>query len=88
MLFEQLKNIFFEIGFNKIEVRCSSLNYRSASVPISCGYFYEGTLRENAIDVGEYCDHYVFSKLKKHYQQDIILPKTQMDKNAIIKIAK
>lgn len=78
----------FESGFHRIEVRCSSINQRSASVPVACGYFFDGVLKENSIEHSKYRHTYIFSKLRTQYLADSILPKTEMDLNAVIKIAK
>ena len=41
-----LASLLFSKGFNRIEIRCSSLNLRSAAVPRRLGYVHEGTLRQ------------------------------------------
>ena len=33
-----LEKSCFEVGFNRIEIKCSSRNLRSARVPVRCGY--------------------------------------------------
>lgn len=53
----------FEIGFHRVQIRCSDLNERSASVPERCGYVYEGTAREDSIEKGKYRNTKMFSKL-------------------------
>ena len=54
----------FEIGFNRVEIRCSSLNLKSASIPKRLGYLLDGTLRQDAIELDKFRDTLVFSKLK------------------------
>ena len=54
----------FELGFNRVEIRCSSLNTRSASVPKRLEYCHEGTLREEMIENGKPRDTLVFAKLR------------------------
>ncbi len=85
-----LEKHLFEIGFHRIEIRCSSLNFRSANVPVSCGYFFEGILKDNTLDIEyeKYSDMYVFSKISTSYLKDNIEPLTIMDKVPIILIAK
>lgn len=78
----------FELGFHRIEVRCSSINQRSASVPIACGYLFDGVLKENSIEQEKYRDTFIFSKLKHHYRNDHLQKMTVMDKPVILKIAK
>jgi RimJ/RimL family protein N-acetyltransferase len=62
-----LEKTLFEIGFNRVEIHCSSSNARSASVPRSNGYQLEGTLRQDAIENGTYRDTFVFAKLKSDW---------------------
>lgn len=59
-----LESALFKLGILRIEIRCSSLNQRSANVPKRCGYTFEGTLRQNMKVNGEFHDTYVFSKLR------------------------
>lgn len=58
-----LERACFELGFHRVEIRCSSLNERSASVPRRLGYSLDGNLRENSIEHGRYRDTLVFGKL-------------------------
>ena len=62
-----LEKYVFELGFNRIEIRCSDLNERSANVPKYNGYTFEGELRQNAIELGKYRNTKIFSKLKFEY---------------------
>lgn len=78
----------FELGFHRIEVRCSSINQRSASVPIACGYFFDGVLKENSIEQSKRRDTFIFSKLSQHYKKNNIQTITTMDKHHILEIAK
>lgn len=59
-----LEGALFKVGFNRVQIRCSTLNARSANVPRACGYTYEGTIRQDALDRGTFRDTLVFSKLK------------------------
>lgn len=60
-----LEDELFKVGFNRIQIRCSTLNSRSANVPKACGYLHEGTMREDGIDLGKFRDTHVFSKLRR-----------------------
>lgn len=60
---ETLERVCFELGFHRVEIRCSSLNERSVAVPRRLGYLLDGTLRENSIEHGRYRDTLVFGKL-------------------------
>jgi ribosomal-protein-serine acetyltransferase len=61
---QTLERAMFELGFHRIEIRCSTLNQRSASVPMRCGYRLEAMLTEGGIDVGRYRDTLIFAKLE------------------------
>jgi ribosomal-protein-serine acetyltransferase len=58
-----LESELFGAGFHRIEIRCSTLNARSASVPKNCGYELEGELKEDTIENGIYRTTLVFGKL-------------------------
>lgn len=59
-----LEKSCFEVGFNRIEIRCSSLNEKSAGVPKRLGYRLDGILRQDKVENDDYRDTLVFSKLK------------------------
>lgn len=59
-----LEKACFATGFNRVEIRCSSLNARSANVPRRNGYTLDGMLRQDAVENGGYRDTLVFSKLR------------------------
>ncbi len=61
---QALHNAAFEVGFHRVEIRCSSSNLKSASVPERLGYHLDGVLRQQAIEQGQYRDTMVFSKLR------------------------
>jgi ribosomal-protein-serine acetyltransferase len=58
-----LEKHLFEVGFHRVQIRCSDLNERSEKVPLRCGYEFEGTAREDAIEKGAYRNTKTFSKL-------------------------
>ena len=58
-----IESHLFELGFHRVQIRCSDLNSRSAGVPIRCDYHFEGTAREDAIENGKYRNTKTFSKL-------------------------
>lgn len=60
-----LEKVCFQmIGFHRIEIRCSGRNALSAYVASRCGYKFEGRLREEALEMGQFRDTLVFSKLE------------------------
>lgn len=54
----------FAHDFHRLEIRCDTDNERSAAIPKRLGYTLDGTLREDRIRNGAYCDTHVFSKLR------------------------
>jgi ribosomal-protein-serine acetyltransferase len=54
---------FDELEFNRIEIRCSVENARSAAVPIRLGFQLEGTFRQAEIIHGRFHDFYVYALL-------------------------
>ena len=62
-----LERILFDLGFNRIEIRCSSNNSKSANLPNKNGYQLEGVLKQDCIEHGEYRDTLVFAKLKSEF---------------------
>ncbi len=77
----------FEKGVHRIEVHCSSNNLKSSRVPNSCGYYFDGLLKENSLEQSQIRDTFIFSKLASQYQKDNIQPLTVMDKLNVLKIA-
>lgn len=63
---DQLENVLFRTGFNRIEIRCASHNSRLANIPRNKGYHLDGRLVENEFFKGKPHDTLIFSKLKKH----------------------
>lgn len=63
-----LESEMFKLGFNRVQICCSTLNARSANVPRVCGYKFEGTIRQDGVDLGKFRDTLVFGKLKKEWK--------------------
>lgn len=82
-----LEKHLFEIGFNRIEIRCDPRNQKSSHIPISCGYIFDAHLKQEARMYGELRDTLVFSKLKQNYKKDFVTEMTPADHISIIKIA-
>jgi ribosomal-protein-serine acetyltransferase len=60
-----LEQALFDVGFNRLEIRCSSLNTKSAKVPKRNGYVLEGTLRKHTLEQGKFRDTLILAKLAK-----------------------
>lgn len=58
-----LEKVCFQMGFNRIEIRCSSFNAKSSQVPRRCAYELDGVLKQDAIENGKFRDTLVFGKL-------------------------
>ena len=54
---------FDELGMNRIEIRCSSENLRSAAVPERLGFTKEATLRQAEFRNGKPHDFYIYGLL-------------------------
>jgi ribosomal-protein-serine acetyltransferase len=54
---------FDELGMNRVEIRCSSENARSAAVPIRLGFKQEGVLRQAEMLNGRPHDFLIFGLL-------------------------
>lgn len=63
-----IEDLLFQRGFHRLEIRCASANQRSAQVALRQGYVLEGTLREHAIENGEFRDTQVFAKLRSEWR--------------------
>lgn len=61
-----LEGELFALGFNRIVIKCSTKNFRSATIPLRLGYRLEGILQQEALDLGKYDDTMVFAKLKSY----------------------
>ncbi len=58
-----LQGHLFEVGFHRVQIRCSDLNMRSEEIPKRLGYVFEGIAREDSIEHGVYRNTKTFSKL-------------------------
>jgi len=59
-----LEQALFKIGLNRLEIRCSSNNEKSAGVPRRNGYTLEKTLNLHTLEQGSFQDTLVFAKIK------------------------
>lgn len=69
-----LESACFTLGFNRVEIRCSSTNARSANIPKRLGYRLDGILRQDMIEDGEYSDTLVFAKLRSEFESAVTAP--------------
>lgn len=59
---------FGELGMNRIEIRCSTENVRSAAIPERLGFTREGVLRESEIRNGRLQDFAVYGLLAREWK--------------------
>lgn len=58
---------FEELGLNRIEIECSTLNEKSRAIPKRLGFTLEGTLRQSHIVNSVVMDNYIYSLLKEEW---------------------
>lgn len=59
---------FQDLGLNRIEIKCSTKNFRSQSVAERLKFHKEGTIREGELLHNEYIDLFIYSLLKKDWK--------------------
>lgn len=66
-----IEKVFFQMGFERLEVRCDPLNVRSAAVPRRLGYRLEAILSREARHNGKLRDTMVWAKLKNDERKNV-----------------
>ena len=59
---------FEELKMNRIEIRCSTENVRSAAIPLRFGFTLEGTLRQSEMRNGRLHDFAIYGLLASEWQ--------------------
>ena len=63
-----LPYLFEERGFNRVQIRCATGNYRSCAIPERLGFTREGILRqEGRVGDGSYVDLIIYSLLAEEW---------------------
>lgn len=62
---KRLEQYLFTVGFNRLEIRCNSLNHRSLNIPKRLGYQLEGELREDAMENGHFRNTLIYGLLRR-----------------------
>ncbi|WP_042356574.1 GNAT family N-acetyltransferase [Bacillus rubiinfantis] len=62
-----LNYAFFDIGLNRIEIRCGVNNKKSRAIPERLSFIAEGTVREGEYLNGHYHDIIIYSKLAREW---------------------
>lgn len=60
----------FELGMNKVEIRCAEGNESSRKIPIRLGFKEEGTIRDAEYLYDHYVDHVVYGMLKSEWSKN------------------
>ncbi len=60
-----LQNAAFDVGFERVQIRCSTLNIKSASVPKRLNYKLESLIQNDLTEQGVRRDTFVFTLNKK-----------------------
>ena len=58
---------FDALELNRVEIRCSVENHKSAAIPKRLGYKLEGTLRQSILIHGRYVDDHIFAMLSSDW---------------------
>ncbi len=61
---KRVQHTLFAMGFHRLEIRCSSGNTRSSSIPKRLGYHLDGRLREDRMEQGARVDTLIWSQLR------------------------
>ncbi|MBB4832580.1 RimJ/RimL family protein N-acetyltransferase [Staphylococcus hominis] len=65
-----IQYVYEEYDINRIEIRMSTKNKKSRAIPIRLGFTQEGILRSDECLQGEFSDSYVYSLLRKEYENE------------------
>ncbi|MBM4764094.1 GNAT family protein [Bacillus sp. B15-48] len=63
-----LNYVFFELGLNRVEIRCGIGNHRSRSIPERLGFTREGVIRQGENLYGKYHDLVIYSMLANEWR--------------------
>ncbi|MBL4955158.1 GNAT family N-acetyltransferase [Neobacillus sp. YIM B02564] len=62
-----LNYAYFELGLNRIEIRCGAKNTKSRAIPERLGFVMEGTIRDGELLNGYYHDIVLYSMLAREW---------------------
>ncbi|HEY2421212.1 MAG TPA: GNAT family protein [Neobacillus sp.] len=63
-----LNYIFFQIGLNRVEIRCGEKNIKSRAIPEKLGFVIEGKIRDGEQLYGRFHDLIIYSMLKRDWK--------------------
>jgi ribosomal-protein-serine acetyltransferase len=68
-----------KLGFNRIEMQCTSDNLGSQQVAKRLGFIWEGMLHQGELLNGQYVDLFVYSLLREDFHQQVANAAAQTD---------
>jgi ribosomal-protein-serine acetyltransferase len=66
-----LNYCFFQLGLNRVEIKCGEKNVKSRSIPERLGFVKEGKLRDGEQLYGRFHDIIVYSMLSREWKRTI-----------------
>ncbi|WP_369385683.1 GNAT family N-acetyltransferase [Mesobacillus boroniphilus] len=64
-----INHAFYELGLNRIEIRCGKDNHKSKAIPKKLGFYEEGILRDGEFLNGNFHDLIVYGLLSREWQR-------------------
>lgn len=64
-----INHAFYELGLNRIEIRCGKDNDKSKAIPMKLGFYREGILRDGEFLNGNFHDLIVYGLLRREWQR-------------------
>ncbi|WLR54003.1 GNAT family protein [Mesobacillus subterraneus] len=68
-----IHHAFYELGINRIEIRCGKDNHKSKAIPKKLGFYEEGILRDGEFLNGHFHDLIVYGLLRREWQRNFTL---------------
>jgi ribosomal-protein-serine acetyltransferase len=65
-----LNYTFFDLGLNRVEIRCGEKNIKSRAIPERLGFVKEGKIREGELLHGHFHDLIVYGMLSKDWKKN------------------
>jgi ribosomal-protein-serine acetyltransferase len=62
---------FNSLRLNRVEIKCTTENFKSQSIPEKFNFFKEGIIRQAVFLNGRFVDHFLYSKLKGEWHNAI-----------------
>ncbi len=66
-----LNYTFFQLGLNRVEIRCGEFNHKSKAIPERLGFTKEGKIRDGEQLYGRFHDIIIYSMLAREWKRTI-----------------